>query len=494
MKTELKEISSTQREIHIEIEPEAVREVYQRVSQKYAKAANVPGFRKGFAPLDVVRLRFKEEIQNEVLRELLPEKVQQAIVEHELQPLSEPQLHFDDWENLKLNGSQPLGLHIHVEVMPDIPTPDYTGLEATRRVKPVSAAELDSIIDQRRQQGSTLIPVEGRKAENGDTVIVDLEGTFADDPNGEPIKADDLEITLGDEIIEKSFTENLQGVEPDEEKEFTVSYPPDFSSEALAGRTVHYKAKVKSVGRVELPELDDEWAQSLEEGYESLADLRQRLTADLETVAKNEADARVRTELINQLIKTHEFEIPNTLIDAQARNLLNNFAQDMAQRGVDLNKVEKEFIQMAYNQMRSQAEVDVRGAMLLEKIAEIENIEITDEHVTEEIEMMAAYYNVTPEQIRASIQQNQGGEQAIANNLRTRRAVEALVGKATIADGEWIDEAQQTQGEQPAAEAAAGESAETEEKPKGKAKKAKAEAEETEEKPKKKSAKKEKSA
>jgi trigger factor len=380
--------------------------------------------------------------------------------------------------------------------MPEIPTPDYSGLEVTRRVKPIGDSELESIIDQRRQGAATLIPVEGRKAENGDTVIVDLEGTFADEPGAEPIKADDLEITLGDEIIEQSFTENLNGVEQDEEREFTVSYPAEFSSPALAGKTVNYRAKVKSVGRVELPELDDEWAQSLDEGYESMTDLKQKLSKDLETVAKSDADARIRTELINQLIQKHEFEIPNTLIDAQARNLLNNFAQDMAQRGVDLNKVEKEFVQMAYNQMRSQAEIDVRGAMLLEKIAEVENVEVSDAEVAEEIEKMAQYYGVPAEEIRKSFQQQQGGETTIANNLRTRKAVEALVEKAKITDGEWIDESQQEALQAPAGEAEKETEAETaaEEKTKAKAKKAQDDDAAAEEKPKKKSAKKEKSA
>ncbi len=494
MKTEIKEVSPTQREIHIEIEPEAVKTVYNKVSQKYAKGATVPGFRKGFAPVDVIRLRYKEDIQNEVLRELLPEKVQAAIEEHGLQPLAEPNLHFDNFEKMKLNGSEALSLHIHVEVMPEIPTPDYKGLEAVRRVRPLPTGEMDRIIDQRRQSGATLMPVEDRKSEAGDTLVVDLEGTFDDEPQADPIKAEDLEITLGDEGIEQSFTENLAGLETDEEKEFTVSYPADFSSEMLAGKTVHYKAKVKSLGKVELPELDDEWAQSLDEGYESLADLKARLGKDLETVSGSDADAALRTELINKLIEKHEFEIPNTLIDAQARNLLNNFAQDMQQRGVDLNKVDKQFVQMAYDQMRPQAERDVRGALLLEKIAELENIEVSDEDVSKEIEMMAEYYNVPAEQVRASISAQQGGEANLANNLRTRKAVEAIVGSAKITDGEWIDPSH----------APVEESVETEEeKPKGKTKKAKAKADETEEsvkaeteeaeeKPKKKSAKKEK--
>ena len=441
MKTELTEISPTQREIKIEIEPETVREAYNKVSQKYAKAAQVPGFRKGLAPVDIIRLRYKNEIQSETLQELLSNRVTEAIQEYNLTPLSEPQMHLENAENLKLNGSQSVSLHVHVEVMPEIPTPEYKNLEVTRRIRPLGESEVEDIIEERRQEHATLIPVEDRKSEEGDTVIVDLEGAFADDSNAEPIKADDLEIKLGDDLIEKSFTENLIGVEQDEEKEFTVSYPTDFTSPALAGKTVNYKAKIKSVGKIELPELNDEWAQSLDENFSSIEDLRGKLRADLETVSKADADNRVRSELIAKLVENHQFEVPNALIESQARALLNNFAQDLSRRGVDLNKVEKEFIQMAYNQMRTQAEQDVRGALLLEKVADLENVEISDAEVSEEIERMAQYYRTTPDEIRNSLAQ-QGGEANIANSLRTRKAVEALANNAKITDGEWIDENQ----------------------------------------------------
>ena len=171
-------------------------------------------------------------------------------------------------------------------------------------------------------------------------------------------------------------------------------------------------------------------------------DLRKKIGEDLDSVSKADADARVRNDLIAKLIENHDFEIPQTLIEVQARNLLNNFAQDLSQRGVDLNKVEKEFVQMAYNQMQSQAERDVRGAMLLEKIAELENVEVTTEEVDEEIQQMANYYRTTPEEIRASLAQQQGAEENIANSLRTRKSVEALVNNAKVTDGEWIDETQ----------------------------------------------------
>lgn len=438
MKSELIEVSPTQKEIKLQVEPEALKEVYARVSQKYAKGASVPGFRKGYAPLDVVKLRYKEEIKSDVLQQILPAKVAEAIQEHDLSPLTEPQLHIENVESIKVNGTEPIGLHVHVEVMPEIPTPKYEGVEVTRTVRPVPDSEIEDLIQNRLKEHAALIPVEDRVSEVGDVVIADLEGRFDDDPEGEPITADDLEVELGGANIEAAFTDNLVGVKPDEEKEFSVTYPQEFSSSALAGRTVHYKAKVKSVGRTEMPELNDEWAQSLDEGYESLGDLRNRLRKDLEVYSAADADARVRNDAIAKMIEENAFEVPATLIDNQARNLLNNFAEDLHQRGVDLNRVQSDFINMAFEQMKSQAERDVRGAMLLEKIAEAENVEVSDAEVEEELQKLAEHYRSTPEELLESLKK-QGGENTIRNNLRTRKSIEALVAKAKVTEGEWKD-------------------------------------------------------
>ncbi|MCO6509487.1 MAG: trigger factor [Aridibacter famidurans] len=457
MNTELIDRSETNKEIRIEIAPDEVRKVYDAVSKKYAGKVQVPGFRKGLAPLDVIRMRFAEDIKNDVIQQLLPERVTSAIEEHGLRPLSEPHIHLEDHENLKVNGSQTLVVGVHVEVMPEIPDPAYEGLEATRRVRQIGDDEVESIIEERRQQQSTFLPADDRKSEDGDMVIVDLKGTFADDPEADPIEVTDLEVQLGDDLIEKSFTENLVGVKAGDEKEFKVDYPEEFSSPALAGRTVEYKASVKSVGKVELPELDDEWVASLDEEAKTVKDLKKRLRDQMETLAEGDADARVRNDLIAKLIEKHEFEVPNALIESQARNLLDNFARDLAEKGVDLSKVDQQFVEMTYHQMRGQAERDVRGAILLERVADLEKVEISEEDVNAEIETMAAYYQVPVEQIRASIAQ-QGGPSVIENNLRTRKAVEAMVGKAKISEGEWVDE------RHPAAAEAA------EEKPKKKAK------------------------
>ncbi|HMS09497.1 MAG TPA: hypothetical protein PKE66_08445, partial [Pyrinomonadaceae bacterium] len=196
-------------------------------------------------------------------------------------------------------------------------------------------------------------------------------------------------------------------------------------------------------------------------GYESLADLRAKVRAALEKLAESDADARLRNNAIAKLIEQNEFEVPNTLIENQARNLLNNFAQDLQQRGVDLNKVETNFIEMAYSQMRLQAERDVRGAILLERVGDAEGVKVETAEVDEEIGKMAEYYRTEAAEMRKMFE-TQGGLANIENNLRTRKAIEALVAVAKVTDGPWVDE------NQPEAEAA-----EKEEKPK-KAAKAKA--------------------
>ncbi len=152
--------------------------------------------------------------------------------------------------------------------------------------------------------------------------------------------------------------------------------------------------------------------------YESLGDLRKKLRADLETYAKSDADARVRNKAIAKLIEENPFEVPKTLIENQARNLLNNFARDLQQQGVDLNTVDSNFVEMAFNQMQTQAERDVRGAMLLEKIAEAENVSVSKEEVDEEIGKMAEYYRTTSDEVRESLEQ-QGGEAILSRIILT---------------------------------------------------------------------------
>src|SRR5204862_8037600 len=169
MKTELKEISPTRKQIDIEIEADAVRKVYDRVSDQYAKGANVPGFRPGHAPRGVVRTRFKDQIRTEVLRELLPTAVQQAVEEHKLEALGEPQLNLENTEGLDQLGQKPISFNVEVEVLPEIQLGEYKNLQAARRTRPVKDEEVERVIESLRENSATLEPVEDRGAQIGDT-------------------------------------------------------------------------------------------------------------------------------------------------------------------------------------------------------------------------------------------------------------------------------------------------------------------------------------
>ena len=271
MKTELVDVSPTRKEIKIEIEAAQIRTAYDRISERYAKGASVPGFRRGHAPQSVVRTRFKSEIRTEVLRELLPDAVNTAIGEHSLATIGEPDVQLDNTEALERLGEEPITFKVGVEVFPEVKLDKYKGLEAVRRTRPVEEADVDKMIEGLRDASASMQPVEDRAAEISDTVTVNVVGKFVDEPEEEEIKADDVDVVLGGEGVQQEFTDNLQGTKPDDVKSFLVSYPEDFTSKGLAGKKVEYEATVTAVKRRELPEVDDDWAKSLGDEFDSLA-------------------------------------------------------------------------------------------------------------------------------------------------------------------------------------------------------------------------------
>ncbi|MCU1266322.1 MAG: Trigger factor [Acidobacteria bacterium] len=435
MKTELIDVSPTRKEIKIEIDSAIVRDAYDRVSDKYSKLANVPGFRKGHAPRSVVRTRYKGEIRGEVLQELVPEAINEAIQEHSLETIGEPDVHLDNDESLQKFGAEPISVHVKVEVLPRVELGEYKGIPLTRAVRPVADADIDRIVEGLRENSASLIPVEDRGAQLGDTVTVNFNGKFVDTPEAEDINVDDVEVVLGGDGVQQEFTDNLLDTKPDDEKTFRVDYSPDFTSKGLAGKRVDYTAKVSAVRRKELPELDDEWAASLNEEFDSLATLRTRIREDLEARAGTEADHRLRTEVMRKLAAQHPFEVPATLIDHQTTNRLEAVVRDMIGRGIDPRNSELNW-EGAREELRGQAEDDVRGSMLLERIAEEENLEVSEEEIEAEIEAIAMASRQTKEQIQAALTK-EGGDRSIASRLRNRKALDFLVENASVTESEW---------------------------------------------------------
>jgi trigger factor len=438
MKTEFVDVSPTRKEIKIEIEPATVREVYDQVSDRYAKHARVPGFRPGHAPRAVVRSRFKSEIQAEALQQLVPDAVNEAINKHTPSAIGQPDVQLDNAAALEKFGEEPISVKVNVEVLPKVELHNYKSIEAVRQTRPITDANIDEMVEALRETSAAMQPVEDRGAALGDTVAVNVEGKFLDNPDDEDIKADEVEVMLGGPGVQQEFTDNLTGVKADDEKTFVVNYPSDFSSKGLAGKGVEYTAKVTAVRVKELPEVDDEWARSLGEDFDSVATLRSRVREDLEKRAAQEADHRLRAELMRKLLAAHQFEVPQSLVDHQTSYRLESVVRDMIGRGVDPRNQKLNW-DGAREELRVQAEEDVRGSMLLERIADEEKIDVSKEEIETEIQAIARGSQQSVEQVR-SVLTKEGGERSIANRLRNRKALDLLVENARVTEEEWREE------------------------------------------------------
>lgn len=446
MKSEVIDVSETRKELKIEIAPEVVRAAYDRISDNFSKRANVPGFRKGHAPRSVVRTRFREAIESEILQELLPAAINDAITEHALEVIGQPDLRPEETEGLKKLGDEPLKVHLAVEVFPQIKLGQYRDLDAARRVRPVTDQEVENVLAGLRETSASLQPIEDRASQPGDTVTVNINGKFLDTPGEEDINVDEVDIVLGGEGVQPEFSDNLIEVKPDDEKTFVVNYPADFSSKGLAGKRLEYNAKVTAVRLKELPELDDEWAQSLGEELDSLATLRAKIREDLEQRANAESENRLRNGLLQKLVETHSFEVPQTLLDHQTNQNLQSVVRNMIDRGIDPRSQELNW-EGARDSLKSQAERELRGSLLLDRIADEEKIEVSDEEVNTEINAYAQATRQSPEQVRSALTK-QGGERSIADRLRNRKALELLVENARVTEEEWREEPQTDDGDE----------------------------------------------
>ncbi|HKR13617.1 MAG TPA: trigger factor [Pyrinomonadaceae bacterium] len=437
MKTELTDVSPTRKEIRIEIDQAQVRDAYDRLSDEFGKQAKVPGFRPGHAPRSVVRTRYKNEIRNEVLKELVPDAVNNAINDNAFTPIAEPDVQFEDENALERLGEEPLIVKVAIEVLPEFELGNYKGLEVERRVRPITDDDVEQTIQNLREGSAAMVPVEDRASESGDTVTINARGKLLDEPDSEEIKVDDIEVILGGPNVQAEFTENLTGVRPEDKKTFVVDYPADFSTNTLAGKKVEYETEVTAVRRRELPEVDDEWAKSLDEEFATVDILKTKIREDLEVRAKAESDNNIRGELLKQLVDAHQVEVPQSLLERQTNQLFESVLRNMMQRGIDPRTQQVNW-EGAREDLKGQAQTDVRATMLMDRIAEAEDIMVSEEEVEAEIHMMAAMSRQPVEQMRAALTKH-GGERSIAPRLRNRKALDLLVENASITDAEWSE-------------------------------------------------------
>jgi trigger factor len=299
------------------------------------------------------------------------------------------------------------------------------------------------VIESLRENSASLEAVEDRGAQLNDTVTANFHGKFLDTPEAEPINVEDVDVILGGPGVVAEITNNLIETKPDDEKTFTVNYPADFSARGLAGKNIEYTVKVSAVRSKSVPDLDDDWAQSLGEEIESVDQLRARVRSDLEQQVKNEADSKLRADLVHKLVAAHQFELPDRLLEHQTEHRLEQVVRDMIAQGMDPRNPDLNW-DKARDALKAQASYDLRGSLLLERIADEEKIETGQQEIDDEIKTIAEASRQSPEQVRA-ILTKQGGESSIAGRLRNRKALEVLAANASVTDEEWTEEKEESE-------------------------------------------------
>lgn len=425
-------------EITIEIPVDAVSEEQESLVQQYAKEARVPGFRKGKVPAGVVRSRFAEQIREQLLENLVPQYYRVAVISGGYKPISSPHI-----TNLKAEPGAAISFTASFDVMPEFELGDYKSAKVEKPEIKVSDEQVDTEIKALQERQASYDPVnEDRELSDGDFAQVSFQAKPKEDAaqtkEGEaaqPVQMEDILVEIGAANTVNEFSENLRGAKAGEEKSFDVAYPADFHDHRLAGRTLSYSVKVNAIKKKSLPELNDDFAKELSPEFETMEHLKKAIRENLEAQLQHTAEHEGKEKLIDELIAKHDFPVPASMVEHQINLRLERGLRALAAQGMrteDMRRLDFRKLRAA----QSEAAIkEVRSGLLLTKIADNEGLQVTDEELNAEIFQLAAQTNQTPDEVRKTLEQDQGVER-IRARLRSEKALNFLYGRSQTGDGD----------------------------------------------------------
>ncbi|MBC1618298.1 trigger factor [Listeria welshimeri] len=407
-----------------DIEQEKVKEGLDRAFVKVRKTLNVPGFRKGKVPRQIFNQRFGEEaLYQDALDILLPEVYSQAIDEAGIDPVDTPQVNIESMEK-----GETWVLTAEVTVKPEVKLGDYKGLEVEKHETELTTEELEAELKQLQERQAELVVKEDAPAENGDTVILDFEG-FKDGVAFEGGQAENHSLELGSGQFIPGFEEKLVGLKAGDEADIELTFPEEYHAEDLAGQPVVFKVKLHEIKTKEVPALDDELAKDIDEEVETLDELKEKISKRLQE-AKEESVAQAKQEeVIAKAVENAEVDIPHAMVHHEADHLMNHFAQDLQAQGLTPElyyQFTGQTEEAMHAQMETDAEKRVKMNLVLEAIAEAENIEPTEEAIDEEISTLAEKYGMEKDAVRAAL----GDMSELKSDLKIRKAIDVLLDSA----------------------------------------------------------------
>lgn len=414
---------STKREIEVEIPAEEVGRQTETLIQKYQKMARIPGFRRGHVPASVIRQRFSEEIKTDVVEALIPRFFRQETERLNMHPVSQPRV-----TDLHLHDGEPMRFKAAFEVLPEIKLEGYKELRADKPEITVSDEDVEQALNELRERHATFNPVEGRALADGDFAQASLDGHPKADQaapgESQPVHMDDVLVEIAGGNTMPEFTEHLRGANAGDERVFDVNYPADTEDKRLAGKTFSYTVKVNAVKQKSLPELNDEFARQFGE-FASVDELRTRIREQIEHDRKHEAEQKAKDKLVQDLIQRNDFEVPEALVDQQVDVRLERGLRALAAQGLTAEQMKKMDLQRLRAGQREQAVHDVKASLLLEKVADLENLQVSDEEVETEVESLAKQTKQTADAVRTRLTRD-GGLDRIRNRIRSEKTLDFL--------------------------------------------------------------------
>lgn len=419
--------ATCKREIELEIPADVAKKATDKVARDLAKVARIPGFRPGKAPIPLIRKRYADDIQGEVLQSLVPEYLEKALDEQKMIPVTRPEV-----DKVDFKDGEPLKFRAVFEVLPDFELGTYKNLEVKIQMVEAGDAQVDKAIDEMRDRAATFVPAEGRAAQDGDFVLIKLAGTPVGE--GEPVEADNIMCHIGAEETLESFTENLRGANPGETKKFRSQYPADYPDPKLAGKTYDFTVEVLAIKVKQLPELNDEFAKEVAgeaAGVTSVEEMKKKIRENLEAAKEDQQKSEAREKILEALVKSHDFPVPEALVQNQMDVRLERTLRQLTAQGIDPRQVNVDWASMRQRQ-HDRAVDDVKAELLLDKIAGAEKIDATDEEIDKEIEHLAQHQgNESATALRARLTK-QGALDRMKAQLRSNKTLEWLYSNARI--------------------------------------------------------------
>lgn len=423
MKVEVNLLSSCKTELGIEVEAERWKPDYQAVCQKYLRQARVPGFRPGRAPLPIVQQRFGDSIRADFLDAAVRKYFREAVESESLTPLSMPRI-----AGVEFAPGQPFAFKATFEVPPALELPDYQGLEIEQVPAEVEDEEVEAVLGHLREQSAEYLPIEDRPARSGDHAVISLEGTYSA-AGREDIRDEDVTCELGGEGTPQEFTDNLSGAQCGETRTFAVTYGDDHPNRQLAGHEVNYRVELKAIKQKRLPELNDEFAKDAGD-YSSLEDLRSQVRADRVERKERAARSEMQSRLIDRLVEDTSFEAPEVLVNERLEARLKDAMQALMMQGVHPGTLKPDWEQFR-EQQRERAVMDVKRGILLERIAEKEQLTVSDEELEEEIAGIAQGADQPVEAVRSRLTRD-GGAARMKSTIRNRKCLDLILRLASV--------------------------------------------------------------